>query len=148
MLKGILGNGNHNLKPVMLLEDNWILLIFPSQNIFECIVSNTLLTCKDPEDPQVELSLKNRSACKVPVLNPTQSFINHRCEWVHIQIHRMHANAICLDKVSTCDSGLGLWFWVEACWDQSTCAFSLWSGLICCVFKQMILLVMSVDLVL
>lgn len=79
---------------------------------------------------------------------PSPSFINHSCEWLHTHIHSMHANAVCLDKVSTCDSGLGLWFLEEICWDQSTCAFSVWSDVIFCVLTQMILLALFVDLVL
>lgn len=70
-------------------------------------------------------------------------FINHVCVYVHK--HTYTHMAVCLDKVSTCDSGLGLCFWEEACWDQSACAFNLvWSA----VFGQLVLLLMFVDFVL
>lgn len=91
------------------------------------------------EASKVKLHMKNTAICSL-LLNPSR--LNTSCAWVHTHTHtyRMYANAVCLDEVSTCDSGLGLWFW-ETWWDQSTCAFSL-ILLILCVCTHVVFWVM------
>lgn len=94
----------------------WISLKYPLQHNMECthMILIQRLSCPWRIESSVVSCFK-----PIPVIwKPAVSGCTH--------IHRMHATAVCLDKVSTCDSGLSLWFG-EIHWDQSTCAFSLWS---------------------